>query len=44
MSVPGQRLSLFAEAWRQAGADPSLLSLVRDGHRIIFDDGNEKLR
>ena len=39
MSVPGQRLSLFAEAWRQAGADPSLLSLVRDGHKIIFEDG-----
>ena len=39
MPVPGQRLSFFADAWRKAGADPDLLNLVRDGHRIIFDDG-----
>ena len=39
MPVPGQRLSFFADAWRKAGANPDLLSLVRDGHKIIFDDG-----
>ena len=39
MSIPGQRLSYFAEFWKQAGADPALLSLVKDGHKIKFDDG-----
>ena len=39
MPVPGQRLSHFWEAWKKAGADPALLSLVRDGHKIQFDDG-----
>ena len=39
MAVPGQRLSFFAQAWKEAGADPDLQSLVRDGHRIRFDEG-----
>ena len=39
MSVSGQRLSYFLDAWKRAGADPALLSLVKDGHRIIFEDG-----
>ena len=39
MPVPGQRLSFFADAWRKAGADPDLLNLVRDGHKIKFEDG-----
>ena len=39
MPVPGQRLSLFAEVWKAAGADPVLQSLIRDGHKIIFDEG-----
>ena len=39
MATPGQRLSFFAEYWEKAGADPALLSLVRDGHKILFEDG-----
>ena len=39
MAIPGQRLSFFAKTWKEAGADPALLSLVRDGHKIIFEDG-----
>ena len=39
MPVPGQRLSLFTQAWKDAGADPALLELVRDGHKIVFEDG-----
>ena len=39
MATPGQRLSFFAEFWEKAGADPALLSLVRDGHKILFEDG-----
>ena len=39
MPVQGQRLAAFAEAWKQAGADPALQSLVKDGHKIIFEDG-----
>ena len=39
MAVPGQRLSLFAKVWHEARADPELLNLIRDGHRIIFEDG-----
>ena len=38
MPVTGQRLSSFAEIWKQAGADPALQSLVKDGHKIIFED------
>ena len=39
MSIPGQRLSFFANIWQEAGADPALLRLVRDGHKIVFEDG-----
>ena len=39
MSIPGQRLSLFADAWREAGADPALQRIIRDGHEILFEDG-----
>ena len=39
MTVPGQRLSFFAQVWKDAGADPMLLSLIRDGHKIEFEDG-----
>ena len=39
MSIPGQRLSLFSEVWKEAGADPALQSLIRDGHKILFEDG-----
>ena len=37
MAIPGQCLSLFAQAWKDAGADPALQDLVKNGHRIIFD-------
>ena len=30
---------MFAKVWKEAGADPALQSLVKDGHKIIFDDG-----
>ena len=39
MPTPGQRLASFANIWKKAGADPDLLALVRDGHRIKFEDG-----
>ena len=39
MPIPGQRLASFAEVWQRAGADPALLALVRDGHKIAFEDG-----
>ena len=39
MAVPGQRLSLFANVWKEAGADPTLQKLIREGHKIEFDDG-----
>ena len=39
MPIPGQRLAGFAEVWQKAGADPALLTLIRDGHKIIFVDG-----
>ena len=39
MPIPGQRLAGFAEVWQKAGADPALLALVRDGHKIVFEDG-----
>ena len=39
MPTPGQRLAGFANIWKKAGADPDLLALVRDGHRIKFEDG-----
>ena len=38
MPQPGQRLSAFAEIWKKSGADPSLLALIRDGHKINFED------
>ena len=39
MSLPGQRLSAFAEVWKKAGADPDLQNLIKHGHKIQFDDG-----
>ena len=39
MSIPGQRLSHFAHVWKAAGADPALLSLIKDGHKIEFENG-----
>ena len=39
MDVPGQRLSLFAEVWLKAGADPALQHLIKFGHKIQFEDG-----
>ena len=39
MDVPGQRLSLFADVWRNAGADPALQHLIQFGHKIVFEDG-----
>ena len=39
MSIPGQRLSFFAQAWKEAGADPALQHLVKEGHKIQFDEG-----
>ena len=39
MSIPGQRLSFFAKAWKEAGADPALQSLIKEGHKIQFDEG-----
>ena len=39
MPTPGQRLAGFAKIWKKAGADPDLLALVRDGHKIEFEDG-----
>ena len=38
MSIPGQRLAGFAEVWQKSGAEPALLSLIRDGHKIVFQD------
>ena len=35
----GQRLSYFAQVWKEAGADPALQNLIKDGHKIIFEDG-----
>ena len=39
MSIPGQRLSFFAQAWKEAGADQALQSLIKEGHKIQFDEG-----
>ena len=41
--VPGQRLSYFAEKWKQAGADPALVHLVQHGHKIKFEYGTPQL-
>ena len=29
----------YSNVWKEAGADPVILSLIRDGHKIVFDDG-----
>ena len=39
MAIPGQRLSQFADIWKEAGADPALQTLIREGHKIVFEDG-----
>ena len=39
MPVPGQRLSLFGEVWKAVGADLALQTLVKDGHKIVFEEG-----
>ena len=39
MAIPGQRLSLFANIWRDAGADPALQKLIKEGHKIPFEEG-----
>ena len=39
MAIPGQRLSFFSDVWKEAGADPALQYLVREGHKINFENG-----
>ena len=39
MAIPGQRLSYFSKVWRDAGADPELQLLIKEGHRIPFQHG-----
>ena len=40
MAILGQRISRFANVWKEAGADPALQYLVEHGHKIPFgDDG-----
>ena len=38
MAIPGQRISLFVDIWKEAGADPSLQHLVKFGHKIQFGE------
>ena len=38
MAIPGQRISFFANVWREAGADPILQKLVANGHKIQFGE------